>query len=64
MIVLNEEIQTCIETIELFLDEYFELIFNPEDRIFIDLERISWFEDLNKVLETLKEVKEKIDCLK
>ena len=47
-------IESAIETLSQFLDVYLELIYNTEERWFIDLERITWFDELEKSLADLK----------
>lgn len=45
-------------TLEEFHDEYMDLIYDPDERLFIDLERITWYEELAAVIESLGEILE------
>ena len=58
------ELGNAIETLSQFLDEYMDLIYNPDERLFIDLERIAWFEELEASIDDLKALAWAIDQYK
>lgn len=45
--------EKCINTIKEFHEEYLDLFFNPDDRAFIGLEIMTWYEELTSVLESI-----------
>ena len=59
-----DELGNTIETLSQFLDEYMDLIYNPDERLFIDLERIAWFEEIEACLDDLKALAWAIDQYK
>lgn len=55
-------LELCIEKMTEFLDEYFDLMDDSNERAFLNLERVAWFEELNQIVKVLEKIKEKNIC--
>ena len=53
-----EKLEKNLQTLITFRDEYLDLFFNPDERAFIDLEILSWFDEIEEIVTSLSEIVE------